>query len=221
ATAAIHASRPRLGPLSPLRTCHPMKSLLVTLCLTLAPMLAAHAQSARVDLSGIDPLQVIAGANDVLLRAPDRDIDRLFKAVHAASRDETEALGLCGLFEPDADRSLQGLQRAANTLGQDSRIRFVEALAAVAVGGLQGTPRPYDPAVGMQALKAATATGMMLHDGFIAGLSATGRDAASRHARCTAFRQLVDVLDGFAFDQRVAATRYLLNEGLAHYAGGL
>lgn len=197
-----------------------MKLLRATLLLPLALALQVHAQPARVDLSGIDPLQVLAGASDVLARAPDADVDRLFKAVHLASRDEAEARGLCALFEPDADRSLQGLQRAANTLGQDSRARFIEAVAAVALGGLQGTPRPYDPAVGMQALKAATATGMMLHDGFIAGLSATGRDAASRHARCTAFRQLVDVLDGFAFDQRVAATRYLLNEGLAHYAGG-
>ena len=94
-------------------------------------------------------------------------------------------------------------------------------MAAVAVGGLQGTPQPYDPAAGAQALKAATATGMMLHDGFLAALSNTGRDPASRQARCTAFRQLVDVLDGFERDQRVAATRYLLSEGLARYGDEL
>ena len=197
-----------------------MKSLLA-LCLPLAVALPAQSQPARVDLSGIDPLQVLAGASDVLSRAPDADIDRLFKAVHAASRNESEAHGLCALFEPDADRSLQGLQRAANALGQDSRVRFVEAVAGVAIGGLQGTPRPHDPAAGAQALKAATATGMMLHDGFLAGLSNAGRDPASRQARCTAFRQLVDVLDGFEFERRVAATRYLLSEGLARYGDGL
>src|SRR5690606_672538 len=148
----------------------PMKTTLAALCLALAPALAAHAQSARVDLSGIDPMQVIAGANDVLLRAPDRDIDRLFKAVHAASRDEREARGLCALFEPDADRSLLGLQRAANALGEHSRMRSIDAVTAVAGNGLQGQPRAYDPATGEQALKAATVTGMMLHDGFLLGL---------------------------------------------------
>ena len=198
-----------------------MKSFLPILCLSLAAALPAQAQPARVDPSGIDPLQVMAGASDLLSRAPDADIDRLFKAVHAVSRNESEARGLCALIEADADRSLQGLQRAATALGQDSRVRFVEAVAGVAVGGLQGTPRPYDPAAGAQALKAATATGMMLHDGFLARLSNTGRDPDSRQARCTAFRQLVDVLDGFEFDQRVAATRYLLSEGLARYGGEL
>ena len=50
-----------------------MKPLLAALCLCLAP-LAAQAQSSRVDLSGIDPAQVLAGAGDVLQRAPDADI---------------------------------------------------------------------------------------------------------------------------------------------------
>ena len=198
-----------------------MKALLAALCLALVPSVAAQAQSSRIDLSGIDPMQVLAGANDVLARAPDADIDRLFKAVHAASRDEQEARGLCALFEPEADRSLAGLQRAANALGEQSRLRFVEAVTAVALGGLQAPPRAWDPAAGEQALKAATVTGMMLHDGFLLGLSSTGRDADSRRARCTAFRQMVDVLDGFSVGDRVAATRYLLSEGLARYGAEL
>lgn len=198
-----------------------MKPQIAALCLALVPLAGAHAQSSRVDLSGIDPMQVIAGANDVLLRAPDADVDRLFKAVHAASRNDAEARGLCALFEPDADRSLVGLQRAANALGETSRIRFVEAVTAVAVNGLQGQPQAYDPAVGEQALKAATVTGMMLHDGFMLGLSSNGRDSASRDARCTSFRQLVDVLDGFSIGERVAATRYLLREGLNRYGSDL
>jgi hypothetical protein len=195
-----------------------MKSLTAALCLALAIVpVAAGAQSPRVDLSGIDRLQVLAGANDVLARAPDADVDRLFKAVHAASRDEREARGLCALFEPGADRSLAGLQQAANALGEHSRSRFIEAVTAVVVNGLQGPPRAYDPATGEQALKAATVTGMMLHDGFLLGLSSTGVDAASRQARCTAFRQMMDVLDGFSVAERAAATRYLLGEGLARY----
>jgi len=198
-----------------------MKSLTAALCLALAPVMGAQAQSPRVDLSDVDRLQVLAGASDVLARAPDVDVDRLFKAVHAASRDEGEARGLCALFEPDADRSLAGLQRAANALGEQSRMRFIDAVSAVVVNGLQAPPRGYDPAVGEQALKAATVTGMMLHDGFLLGLSSTGADAASRHARCTAFRQMVDVLDGFGLAERVAATRYLLSEGLARYGGEL
>jgi len=198
-----------------------MKTVLAALCLSLVPLSTAHAQPPRIELSGIDPMQVITGANDVLLRAPDSDIDRLFKAVHAASRDEREARGLCALFEPDADRSLLGLQRAANALGEHSRMRFIDAVTAVAIGGLQGQPGAYDPATGEQALKAATVTGMMLHDGFLPGLSSTGRDAASRDARCAAFRQMVDVLDGFSPGERVAATRYLLSEGLSRYGADL
>lgn len=198
-----------------------MNRLLAALCLLLAPAMAVHAQSSRIDLSGIDPMQVLAGANDVLLRAPDADVDRLFKAVHAASRNDTESRGLCALFEPDADRSLLGLQRAANALGEASRTRFIEAVTAVALNGLQGRPQAYDAAAGEQALKAATVTGMMLHDGFLLGLSSSGRDAASRDARCSAFRQLVDVLDGFEIGPRVAATRFLLSEGLVRYGDEL
>ncbi|MGJ4803196.1 hypothetical protein [Luteimonas sp. SDU82] len=198
-----------------------MRILTAALCLSLLAWSPAQAQSSRIDLSGIDPMQVLAGASDVLARAPDADIDRLFKAVHAASRDEREARGLCALFEPDADRSLAGLQRAANALGEQSRLRFIDAVTAVAINGLQAPPRAFDPAAGEQVLKAATVTGMMLHDGFLLGLSNTGGDAASRHARCSAFRQLVDVLDGFSLGDRVAATRYLLSEGLSRYGGDL
>ena len=198
-----------------------MKLPAIALCTALLPAATTHAQSNRVDLSGIDPMQVLAGAGDVLQRAPDGDIDRLFRAVHVASRNDAEARGLCALFEPDADRSLLGLQRAANALGNESRQRFVEAVTAIAVNGLQAPRQSYDPAVGEQALKAATVTGMLLHDGFLAGLGATGRDAASRGARCTAFRQLVDVLNDFDLVQRAAATRFLLSEGLARYGGEL
>lgn len=200
-----------------------MKALLAALCLALAPSLPAQAQaqSSRVDLSGIDPMQVIAGANDVLARAPDADIDRLFRAVHAASQNEREARGLCALFDPGADRSLAGLQRAANALGEQSRLRFIEAVTAVAINGLQAPPRSWDPALGEQAVKAATVTGMMLHDGFLLGLSSTGSDPGSRQARCTALRQMLDVLDGFSVADRVAATRYLLSEGLARYGAEL
>src|SRR5690606_33859803 len=185
------------------------------LCLSLATTPAAFAQSPHGAPEPLDPLALIAGASDLVARAPDADIDRLFRAVHATSRNEAEARGLCALFEPGADRSLQGLQRAANALGEDSRARFVEALAAVAIGGLQNPPQPYDPAEGEQALKAAAVTASMLHEGFMPALNGAGGDAGARRARCNALRQLLDVLDGFEADQRVPATRSLLREGLA------
>lgn len=196
-----------------------MKLHAALLCLALVAMPAALAQSPRTAPQGIDPLALIAGANDLVARAPDADIDRLFQAVHAASRNDAEACGLCALFEPGADRSLQGLQRAAEALGGDSRARFIEALAGVAIGGLQNPPQPYDPAEGEQALRTAAVTAAMLHEGFMPALENAGADAAARRARCTALRQLLQVLHGFGAGRRVAATRYLLGEGLARLGG--
>jgi hypothetical protein len=175
------------------------------------PMAAA----AQFDLSRFDPAAMSALAEDVLLRAPDADMDRVFQAVHAASRRDADARALCALFEPDADRSLAGLQRAANGLGEDSRQRFADALAMVAVSGLQSPRQPYDAAAAQQVVKAAGATAMFRNDGFTAGLAADGVDAASREARCRSFRWLVEALDGFEPPERAAATRYLLLEGVS------
>lgn len=190
---------------------------LLAACLAAPAAPLAAQQGPTIDLSAIDPALVIQGVGDVILRAPDRDIDGVYQAVHAASRNEREAEALCALFDADADRSLLGLQRAANALGPDSRQRFVDAVLALAVAGSQGTPRPYDIAAAEQVLRQAGVSAMLLHDGFMIGMSATGDDPASRTARCRSFRQLVDVMQDFPLEQRALATRYLLREGLDRY----
>src|SRR5690625_4215917 len=126
-----------------------MRALLLALMLASLPFPAfAQQQDAyEIDLSGIDVAMVLAGAEDVLLRASDRDVDGLYQAVLAASQSEEEAQVLCELFDPDADRSLGGLQRAANRLGPQSRARFADAVVAIAVGGMQNSLQAYDPAI--------------------------------------------------------------------------
>lgn len=199
-----------------------MRTLLATslLCLFLAAP-AAQAQQQRIDLSGFDPAEILAGANDVLLRAPDASLDRLFQAVHASSKIPGEAKVLCALFDADADRSLVGFQRAANTLGPSSRERFVGAVTEVATLGLQSPRQPYDPVAARQVLKSSGVTAMLLHEGFMAGMTATGDDPASRAARCQSFQQMLGVLKDQPLAQRASATRFLLNEGLSIYGNEL
>ena len=189
-------------------------------CLSL-PASAQQRHTHEIDLSGIDAAMVLAGAEDVMLRASDRDVDGLYQAVLHASASDEEARLLCALFEPSADRSLAGLQRVANGLGPDSRARFADAAVAIAVAGLQNPLQPYDPAAADQVLRRAGVTAMLVYDGFTVGIAATGDDPGSREARCRSFRQLVDVLQDFELDERAAATRYLMLEGLARYGGEL
>ena len=199
-----------------------MRALLLALlfsCLSLPA--AAQQQAYEIDLSGIDPTMVLAGAEDVMLRASDRDVDGLYQAVLQASKSDEEAELLCALFDPSADRSLAGLQRVANGLGPQSRVRFADAAVAIAVAGMQNPLQPYDPAVGDQVLRRAGVTAMLIHDGFSVGIAATGDDPASRQARCRSFRQLVDVLQDFEPGERAAATRYLMLEGLDRYGAEL
>lgn len=199
-----------------------MRALLLALlfsCLSLPA--AAQQQAYEIDLSGIDPTMVLAGAEDVMLRASDRDVDGLYQAVLQASKSDEEAELLCALFDASADRSLAGLQRVANGLGPQSRARFADAAVAIAVAGMQNPLQPYDPAVGDQVLRRAGVTAMLIHDGFSVGIAATGDDPASRQARCRSFRQLVDVLQDFEPGERAAATRYLMLEGLDRYGAEL
>ena len=199
-----------------------MRALLLALlfsCLSLPA--AAQQQAYEIDLSGIDPTMVLAGAEDVMLRASDRDVDGLYQAVLQASKSDEEAELLCALFDASADRSLAGLQRVANGLGPQSRARFADAAVAIAVAGMQNPLQPYDPAVGDQVLRRAGVTAMLIHDGFSVGIAATGDDPASRQARCRSFRQLVDVLQDFELGERAAATRYLMLEGLDRYGAEL
>ncbi|CAN5648307.1 hypothetical protein BH23PSE2_BH23PSE2_10190 [soil metagenome] len=183
----------------------------------LATASAAHpsaAQRPAFDLSQLDPVAAASVGSDLLRRAPDAAIDELFQAVHASAQAPQDAAVLCALFEPDADRSAPALQRAVDRLGPASRERFADALIRIALAGWQGQPQPYDPAAAQQALKVAAVKATFLHDGFSAGLTADGTDAASRDARCRSFRQLVGVLGNEPLPARAAATRWLLDQGL-------
>lgn len=181
---------------------------------------AIAAQRFQVDdiqqaLSEIDVDALIGEAGGVLMRAPDSSLDSLFQAVHASAQIPQEAQTMCRLLEPDADRSLEAIGRAANRLGPASRDRFVAAIAEVAAAGVQNPPQPYDPAAARQVLKSAGVTATLLHDGFLAGLTATGNDRASRDARCRSMGWMLDALKDVPLAQRAAATRLLLNEGLS------
>jgi hypothetical protein len=188
------------------------------LCVGIA--LPVSAQRYEIDLSQLDPAAVLSLGDEVLLRAPDPAIDRLFKAVHASSRSESESAALCALFEPDAARDVAAFQRAVGRLGDASRERFALAFTDIAVAGLQGQPQPYDPLHARQVLKSAAVSATFLHEGFMLGLASEGPDEASRQARCRSFRWLVGVLDGLPEADRVAATRWLLREGLTLVGSG-
>ena len=187
--------------------------LCIALSLSLSPSIAP-AQEDPADWE-IDPAILGASGSDLLRRAPDSAIDGVFQAVHAASHDDGEARALCGLFEPGADRSLQGLNAVAVQLGPASRERFANAIAEALVGAMQSPPQPYDAAAAKQSLKAAGATAAILHDGFVRGLDASGADAASRDARCRSLRWLLDAMQSRPPSERAAMTRWLLDQGLA------
>jgi hypothetical protein len=179
----------------------------------------ASAQRYEIDLSQLDPAAVMSLGDEVLLRAPDPAIDRLFKAVHESSRSDAESAALCALFEPQAARDVAAFQRTVERLGDASRERFALAFTDIALTGLQGQPQPYDPAHARQVLKSAAVSATFLHEGFMLGLASEGSDDASRQARCRSFRWLVGVLDGLPQGDRVAATRWLLREGLTLVGG--
>lgn len=175
---------------------------------------AAMAQSSLQDW-GIDPGVLAASGSDVLRRAPDGEVDALFQAVHAAARDDDEAQAMCALFEPDADRSLDGLNAAASRLGPASRDRFATAMANALVAAMQSPPQAFDAAAARQSLKSTGVTAAILHEGFVGGLNATGTDPAARSARCQSLRWLLDAMQSRPPAERAAMTRLLLDEGLA------
>lgn len=186
----------------------------------LAALLASSSASAQIDLGGwsFDPGVLAASGSDLLRRAPDRQIDDLFQAVHAAAQQQDEAQALCALFEPDADRSLDGLNVAASRLGPASRERFANAVASALVAAVQSPPRAFDAAAALQSVKGAGVTAAILHDGFVAGLNTTGGDPASRAARCQSLRWLLDAIQSRPQAERAAMTRLLLDQGLARLA---
>lgn len=192
-----------------------LPALMLAAAIALGTVPPVPAQDGGIDLSQLDPSALLAGAGDVLMRAPDQAIDGLFQATHRASRTPRDAAVLCRLFDPNADRSFAALADASGRLGDDSRQAFVLALADIAGSGLQGERQPYDAAAAQQTLKSAAVTAMLLHDGFAADIGADGADPASRDARCRAFGWVLDALQDMPLPQRAAATRFLLSQGLA------
>jgi len=169
---------------------------------------------ATIEQWGFDPAVLVADGKALLARAPDPAIDRLFQAVHASSRDPRDAQVLCELFDPQADRSLAGLNAIASGLGPASQQRFANAVADVFVAAVQSPPQPYDTAAARQALKAAGVRAALLNDGFSAGL-----EGDDHPARCRSVAMLLDALHERPLSERAAVTRLLLGEGLQQLAG--
>lgn len=186
----------------------------VLLALPVAAPVTAQSSSPLADW-GFDPSALAADGRELLRRAPDREIDALFQALHGASRQPAEAAAMCALFQPQADRSLAGLDRAAARLGPATRERFALAIAEVLVAATRNPPQPYDPAGAQQALKAAGATAAILHEDFLPGLHGDDSDA-----RCRSFALLLDGMAMRPMQERAAVTRLLLFEGLALVDGG-
>lgn len=193
-----------------------MKTRTVAIAALLAVLNCVPLQATAQDREpgGFDVSALVAGTRDLLQRAPDREIDALFQAVHASAAIPREAEALCAMFEPGADRSLEGFERFAAKLGDASRERFADALANVLVAGLQGAPQAYDAAAARQALKSNAARAAILHEGFVAGLNAGGDSADSRQARCRSLRWMLDTLRARPLPERALVTRLLLGEGV-------
>ena len=167
------------------------------------------AQESLAEQWGFDPAVLVADSRAMLLRAPDREIDQLFQALHSSAQLPSEVAALCTAFDPDGELGLEALQSAGEQLGDGSRERFVGAIAGVLLAAAQSPPQPYDEAAARQALKAAGVTAAIQHDGFAAGLASRDRDA-----RCRSVRVLIDGLQTRPLAERAAATRLLLREGL-------
>ncbi|MGH8086622.1 MAG: hypothetical protein ACREPV_15350 [Lysobacter sp.] len=178
------------------------------------PLRPAPTVPGAIEQWGFDPAVLVADGAELLARAPNPAIDRLFQAVHASSQDPGDAQVLCALFDPQADRSLAGLNAIASGLAPASQQRFANAVAEVFVAAMQNPPQPWDPAAAEQALKAAGVRAALLNDGFSAGLN--GDD---HPARCRSVAMLLDTLQQRPLPERAAATRLLLSQGLQQLAG--
>jgi hypothetical protein len=185
------------------------------LAVALSVPLVAPAQGGEWTL---DPSVLAADGRALLMRAPDEAIDPLFQAVHAAAREPREAAVLCALFEPRADRSLEGFNAAATRLSQASQERLALAVAGLLVAATQHPPQRFDAPAARQALKANAARAAILHDGFADGLAMDGDGADARAARCRALGWMLDTLQQRPLAERALVTRLLLDEGLARLA---
>ena len=198
----------------------PTRRLLFTAFLGFAiatPAMASPADPApALEALGFDPAVLVADGMELLSRAPDRAVDGLFQAVHAAANAPGESEALCALFDADADRSLTGMYAAADQLDDASRERCALAVADVLVEATRNPPQPVDADAARQSLKKAGATAAILHEDFLPGLEADAGDA-----RCRSFGMLLDALGERPLGERAAVTRLLLQEGLSRAATAL
>ena len=201
----------------PSRLSHALAALVACLGLAAAaPAASAPPEPApMLESLGFDPAVLVADGMELLSRAPDTAVDGLFQAVHAAAREPGEADALCALFEPEADRSLAGMNAAAEGLDAESRDRFALAVAGVLVEATRNPPQPFDPEAALQSLKSAGATAAILHADFLPGMEGTGEE------RCRSFGMLLDALAERPLGERAAVTRLLLQEGLSRAAGSM
>ena len=192
----------------------------VVLLIVSSLLLAAPLQAPAQEAGGwtLDPDALLASGNDLLRQVPNAEMDGVFQAVHAAAQDDRQAQLLCGLFDPGADRSLQGLGAVASKLEPASRQRFAAAVADALVAAMQSPSQAFDAVQARQSLKASAATAAILHDGFVAGLNTSGNDAPSRDLRCRSVRWLLDAMQSRPQPERAAMTRLLLEQGLSRLA---
>ena len=179
------------------------------LALGLLASVQAFAQDSVLEQWGFDPAALVSSGQDLLSRAPDATVDGLFQALHATARRPEESQALCALFDPRADRGLDGLNTLTSQLGEESRVRFADAVTQFVVAAAQNPPQPYDAAAARHALKVAGVRAALLDDGFVSGLN-----GSDHPARCRSIGLLLDALQTRPASERAAVTRLMLAEGL-------
>ncbi|WP_158983206.1 hypothetical protein [Lysobacter panacisoli] len=191
------------------------RSALLRLAVPLLSFALATPVFAQSSLSdwGFDPGALMGDGRELLLRAPDASVDGLFQAVHASARSPQDSRVLCELFDPSAERSLEGYNGLAAQLSEDSRIRFADAATEFFLAAAQSPRQPYDAAFAQQALKAAGVRAALLNDGFVAGLNGTDHTA-----RCRSVGWLLDSLQSRPAAERASVMRLLLSQGLDYLA---
>lgn len=180
-----------------------------------APAIAQDLGGWSFDPNAFDPGALIADGRELLMRAPDASVDGLFQAVHASARAPQDARVLCALFDPQADRSLDGYNRIAAQLSEQSRMRFADAAADFFITAAQSPRQAYDANVAAQSLKAAGVRAALLNDGFLAGLNGNDHDA-----RCRSVGWLLDAMAARPVGERASVMRLLLSQGLDYLSLG-
>jgi len=187
-----------------------------TLAATLL-LAVATAPATAQDFGGwsFDPGALVADGRELLMRAPDASVDGLFQAVHESARTPQDASTLCELFDPDAQRSLDGYNRIASRLSEQSRMRFADAATNFFLAAAQSPRQPYDATVATQALKAAGVRAALLNDGFLSGLNGGDHDA-----RCRSVGWLMDAMATRPVGERASVMRLLLSQGIEYLSLG-